>query len=99
MGVESPAMPVYDKLNKIHLPKYGYGDILPKYSFATGGEVFKEFSRDSVEAAYSRATRDARNQYTLGYTTRMTPSSAYREIEVRVDRPGLKVQAKAGYYP
>ena len=99
IGIESAAMPVYSKLQKIHLPHYGYGDILPKYAGATGGEVFTEFNRDNIELAYARATGDARNQYTLGYTTRATPSSAYRDIEVKVARPGLKVNARAGYYP
>jgi VWFA-related protein len=99
IGAESAAMPLYSKLQKLHIPKYGYGDILPKYASATGGEVFPEFSRNAMEVAYARATSEARNQYTLGYTTRATPSSAYREIEVRVDRPGLSVAAKSGYYP
>jgi len=99
IAVEASAIPVYNKLEKIHLPRYGYSDILPRYAFATGGDVYTEFSRDNVEAAYARATGEARNQYTLGYTTRITPSSSYREIEVRVDRPGLKVVAKSGYYP
>jgi VWFA-related protein len=99
IGVESAAMPVYGKLQKLHLPHYGYGDILPRYAGATGGEVFTEFNRDNIELAYARATGDARNQYTLGYTTRATPSSTYRDIEVKVARPGLKVSAKSGYYP
>jgi len=99
IGVEGSAIPVYSKLEKFHLPHYGYGDILPRYAHATGGEVFSEFNRDNIEVAYTRATGDARNQYTLGYTTRATPSSAYRDIEVRVGRPGLKISAKTGYYP
>jgi VWFA-related protein len=99
VGVEASAIPIYSKLEKFHLPHYGYGDILPRYAKATGGEVFSEFNRDNIEIAYTRATGDARNQYTLGYTTRATPSSAYRDIEVRVARPGLKISAKAGYYP
>ena len=42
---------------------------------------------------------EARNQYTLGYNTPQKPSSNYRDIEVRVKRPGLQVFAKHGYYP
>jgi VWFA-related protein len=99
IGVEAAAMPIYNKLEKLRLPHYGYGDILPKYAKATGGEVFSEFNRDNIEIAYMRATGDARNQYTLGYQTRATPSSTYRDIEVRVDRPGLKITTKTGYYP
>jgi VWFA-related protein len=98
-AVDSAAIPVYGKLQRLHLPKFGYSDILPKYANATGGEVFTGFSREAIESTYARALGDARNQYTLGYMTRATPSSAHREIEVKVARPDLVVTAKEGYYP
>jgi VWFA-related protein len=100
VGVEGAAIPVYGKLQRMtHLPRYGYSDILPKYTNATGGEVFNELSASDVELAYSAAIGEARNQYTLGYTTRATPSSKYRVIDVRVRRAEVKVYAKDGYYP
>ncbi|MBS1851662.1 MAG: VWA domain-containing protein [Acidobacteria bacterium] len=101
VGVEGAAIPGYSKLQKLHLPRFGTGDILPKYVAATGGgEVFTAFSQDVIESVYARAIGDARNQYTLGYVAHAVPSSsAYREIEVRVGRPFLKVYAKSGYYP
>jgi len=99
IGVDSAAMPAYSTLSKLHIPYTGYGNILPKYVSATGGEYFAEFKRKSIEDTYSKLTEVARNQYTLGYTTRATPASNYRTIEVRVKRPGLRVFAKDGYYP
>jgi VWFA-related protein len=99
LGVEGSAIPGYSKLSKLHVPKFGYADILPKYANATGGEILTEFSRQAIESAYARAIGDARNQYTLGYLTRATVSSAYRQIEVRVARADVKVTAKDGYYP
>ena len=108
IGVEGAAIPGYKELSKLHLPKLGYSDILPRYANATGGEILSEYSKSAIEGAYQQAIGDARNQYTLGYTTAATPSSTYREIEVRVGRPGCKssdlrpcvlVFAKAGYYP
>ena len=104
----SSAVPVYRKLEKLHIPGQGYSDILPKYANATGGEVLSEASRAAIENVYQQLIGDARNQYTLGYITRATPSDTRREIEVRVDRPGCKssdlrpcvnVYAKQGYYP
>jgi hypothetical protein len=106
--VEGAAIPGYKQLEKLHIPWQGYSDILPRYANATGGEILAEYSKDAIEGAYQRAIGDARNQYTLGYATAATPSSTYREIEVRVGRPGCKssdlrpcvlVFAKAGYYP
>jgi VWFA-related protein len=99
VGVEGSAIPGYNKLQKLHIPRFGYSDILPKYANATGGEIFTEFSREAIESVYARALGDARNQYTLGYITRLTPSSTHREIEVRVARPDVKVTAREGYYP
>jgi len=104
VGVEGAAIPIYDRLQRIHLPKtgaaMGYSDILPKYVNATGGgTVYDELSQADIERAYARAMGDARNQYTLGYSPKSN-IGGYRDIEVRVLRhPGVKVYAKAGYYP
>ena len=99
IGVDASGIPVYGRLNELKAPFFGYGNILPKYVSATGGEHFSEFTRESIEKAYQRVTEVARNQYTLGYTTRATGATNYRQIEVRVRRPGLMVFAKDGYYP
>lgn len=101
VGVGGAAIPGYRTLQKFRIPGMGYGDILPKYASATGGQVYPEFTTGAIEAAYARVTEEARNQYTLGYTTRATPSSAYRNVEVRIVGHGsdLRIYAKDGYYP
>lgn len=102
IGLESAAIPVYDRLQRIHLPKtralLGYGDILPKYVSATGGgKVYDELTSAEIERAYAQAIGDARNQYTLGYSSKGI--GGYRQIEVRIRRPDVKVYARDGYYP
>ncbi len=103
VGVETAALPVYNKLERLRLPYQGYSDILPKYCSATGGgQPYSELSRNSIESAYAEVMGEARNQYTLGYypaRPKVPTSSAYRNIEVLVTRSGLKVYAKDGYYP
>ncbi len=99
IGVDSAATPVFEQLSTVSIPGFGKGNILPKYTRATGGDVISEFSREAIEAAYSRITLTARNQYTLGYTTRATAASDYREIEVLVRRGNVRVFARDGYYP
>ena len=107
IGVSS-GVPGYRTLGKLHLPRFGYTDILPKYVNATtGGQVFNELTRTGIEDAYSEAMGNARNQYTLGYKTKLPPSGGYRSFEVLVDRPSCRssirpcvnVQAPDGYYP
>ncbi len=99
LGVDTASYPIYDTLNRIRIPGLGYGNILPKYVVDSGGELFAEFDRQAIEQAYTRITEIARNQYTLGYNTKSTPSSTYRTIVVNVHRPDLQVRAKDGYFP
>jgi VWFA-related protein len=99
VGVGNAAIPGYRQLQKIRIPGQGYGNILPKYASATGGQVYAEMDQAAIEDAYSRVTNEARNQYTIGYNTRSTPSSTYRSIEVRVHQPNLRIYTRDGYYP
>jgi len=99
--VGSSALPVYDKVQRLHLPLQGYGNILPKYASATGGAAYSELSRNSIEEMYAQVMSEARSQYTLGYTPtrpKLPTANPYRSIEVVVHRPGLKIYAKDGYY-
>lgn len=100
--LDQGALPVYKQVEKIHhIWGQGYADILPKYTNATGGgNIFTELSRNAIEEAYAQITSEARNQYTLGYSPKaIGGSSAYRSIEVVVDKKGLNIYTKAGYYP
>ena len=99
VAVSGSALPGYSTAEKIHVPGLGRSNILPKYAAATGGQVFPAFTRNTLEKAYGELTREARNQYTIGYLSKATVSSGYRDIEVRVDRPNLKIVTKYGYYP
>jgi VWFA-related protein len=99
--VDMGALPGFRQLERLpRLKSQGYSDILPRYSHATGGgDVLKELTRNAIEEAYGEIASDARNQYTLGYLAKpISGSSLYRSIDVHVDRKGLKVIAKDGFY-
>lgn len=98
--VDTGALPVYKQVERFRIKTQGYSDILPRYTAATGGgQILTELTRNSIEEAYAQIASEARNQYTLGYPTKATASTAYRSIEVLVDKKGLKISAKDGYYP
>ena len=101
IAVDSSAIPIYNKLERLHIKRQGYGDLLPKYAFATGGgTAVPASSVNAMEDAYAELASEARNQYTLGYAPKaVAGGAAYRTIEVLVDKKGLKVSAKDGYYP
>jgi VWFA-related protein len=81
IGVGGAGIPIYRDLQRIRIPGQGYGNVLPKYASATGGQVYPEIDQHAIEDAYSRVTSEARNQYTIGYNTRTTASSTYRSLD------------------
>ena len=103
IALEGAALPVYRKIEQFHIPDQGRDNLLPKYTSATGGgSPYSELTRNAVEDAYAQVMSAARNQYTLGYypTKPVAPTkAAFHDIEVLVNRPGLKIYAKQGYYP
>lgn len=65
---------------------------------ATGGIHLATFRDRSIEKAIDEIGGELHSQYTLSYTPTGTGSMGYHEIKVSVDRAGLKVRARPGYY-
>jgi VWFA-related protein len=87
-------------LDRFHLPFEMYDNILYKYTSATGGDMFSEGSVNNIEKSYAKIADEARNQYTLVYTSHIPIyDDRFRTIDVRVDRPNVVVTAKPGYRP
>jgi VWFA-related protein len=87
-------------ISRFHLPFQMYDNLLIKYVYATGGQPDSENSLNGIEKSYAKIVEQARNQYTLVYATHESVyDSKFRNIDVRVERPGMDVIAKKGYYP
>lgn len=72
---------------------------IARYVDATGGDIFYAPTRGGLEEDYTRILEEARNLYTLSYAPQGTDrSKEYHVIEVRVERAGLRVLARDGYY-
>lgn len=88
------------RLSKFHIPFQMYDNLLIKYIYATGGEPDSERSLNGIEKSYAKIADEARNEYTLVYSSHEPVfDSKYRNIEVRVERPDVEVDAKKGYWP
>jgi VWFA-related protein len=87
-------------VSRLHLPFTMYDNRLYGYVQATGGILQSERDLNGIEKSYAQLTEQARNQYLLVYASHEPLiDGKYRKIEVRVDRPGVEVIAKKGYYP
>ena len=88
------------RLSRVHLPFTMYDNVLYKYIAATGGQADSERNLNGIEKSYADIAMDARNQYTIIYASHESVyDSKFRKIDVIVNRPGLDVTAKLGYYP
>jgi VWFA-related protein len=87
-------------LSRFHLPFTMYDNILYKYVAATGGTLDSEATSNGIQRSYAKIAEEARTQYTLGYLSHQPfIDGKFRNIDVRVDRPGIEVLAKRGYIP
>lgn len=99
-GVGTSAVWGEGYVSRLHIPFTMYDNILFKYTVATGGDLDSERGVNGIEKSYEKIASEARNQYTLGYLSHESIYDAkYRSIDVHVERPGLDVIAKRGYYP
>lgn len=72
---------------------------LAQYANPTGGDVFSATKQIDLERMYSALTEEARNQYTLAFDpTKTNGKGNYHSLEVRVERPGLFVTSRKGYF-
>lgn len=65
---------------------------------ATGGENIAAFKDRTIEKAVSQIAGDLHAQYTLGYRPAGGDLPGFHNIRVTVDRAGVKVHARPGYY-
>jgi VWFA-related protein len=89
-------------LDKVKIPLLPLSpdNILPRYTAATGGHLYSEFSENGIQRSFAELAALARTQYTIGYYSRVPVlDGKYRTIEVDVTRANLDVIAKKGYYP
>ena len=66
----------------------------------TGGRVFEPTLGAALDTAFSDILKELRTQYLLGYYPHDTPltKNRFHKLEIRVNRPGLQVLARNGYY-
>jgi VWFA-related protein len=87
-------------LSRVHIPFTMYDNRLAGYAFATGGALDAERGTRGIENSYAKLAEEARVRYTIVYYSHQPfLDGKFRSIDVRVDRPGLEVVAKQGYYP
>ena len=108
-----PMMPGTVQIPSTEALRNGYGNVLNLVKDAkrevidrtletatsgTGGQHFATLKADSIEKAVDEIGGDLHSQYLLGFEPIGANKTGYHEIKARVDRKGLKVRTRPGYY-
>lgn len=68
------------------------------YSYFTGGKIYTFGNQRGLENAITDIGKDLNSQYLLTYSLPQNPEPGFHTIRVVVDRPGVKVLTRPGYW-
>lgn len=68
------------------------------FSYFTGGRVYSFATERGLEDALTAVGQDVNSVYLLSYAPNDKNEGGFHNIKVVVDRPGLKVRARPGYW-
>lgn len=72
---------------------------LKKMSEETGGQVFTVSNKHPLSEVFKEIQDELRNQYSIAYSPdNANRDGSFRRIEIKVDKPEDRVQARSGYY-
>ena len=70
----------------------------PTTATATGGLAYS-YSGGAIVERLRDIEQDNARFYLVTYEPRESADTSYRQIDIRVRRPGIKLRARAGYLP
>jgi len=71
---------------------------LESYASYTGGVFYSHWSEKALQPQLNKIASEIHSQYQLAYVPDTNGQGGFHRIEVRVNRAGLKVRARAGYF-
>ncbi len=72
-------------------------EVMATLSSDTGGKAF--FDSNDFAPAFAQVQKDNSEYYAIGYhSSNLARDGKYRKLTIRVDRPGIKLEYRPGYY-
>jgi len=68
------------------------------YAGRTGGVCYSHWSKKAVQDELNRIANEIQSQYEIAYVPHAPSGNGFHRIEVRVDRGGVKVRTRPGYF-
>ncbi|MBV9404884.1 MAG: hypothetical protein JO211_06035, partial [Acidobacteriaceae bacterium] len=68
------------------------------FAYFTGGRIYSFATERTLETAITDIGADLNSQYLLSYSPNDKDEPGFHTIKVVVDRPGLKIRSRPGYW-
>ena len=72
--------------------------VLEFYADRTGGVCYSHWSKKAVQNELNRIANEIQSQYEIAYVPHTPSENGFHRIQVNVDRSGVKVRTRAGYF-
>jgi len=72
--------------------------VLEFYADRTGGVCYSHWSKKAVQNDLNRIANEIQSQYEIAYVPHTPSENGFHRIQVNVDRSGVKVRTRAGYF-
>ena len=72
--------------------------VLDRIADVSGGRTFYTDRIEQPEGVFNEIGEDIASQYLLAYVSSNERTGRWRNVNVRVNRPGLTVRTKQGYF-
>ncbi len=97
-GTPVQGVPLLDAAGRLLGSALHHHGPLEAYAAYTGGVFYQHKSERALQDQLSRIADEIHSQYELAYVPNDLNQSGFHHIRVQVERPGVKVRARAGYY-
>jgi VWFA-related protein len=72
--------------------------LLESYAGYTGGVFYSHWSKKGLQDELSKIASEIHSQYELAYVPDTLAQTGFHQIQIKVQRPGIKVRTRAGYF-
>jgi Ca-activated chloride channel homolog len=95
-----PRIPIPIPRKGVNHPEYVAGkEYLMDLARFSGGLFVDGSKTDNLGSAFRKIAEELWNQYSIGYyPKKLTHDKKFREVTIKIKRPGLTVRSKSGYY-
>ena len=96
-GMPVAGIPILDALGET-VSSEVLKNSLEAYAGYTGGVYYSHWTRTKLQDQLNRICSEVHTQYELAYIPSTLSQTGFHRIQVRIQKPGLRVRARAGYF-